>query len=305
MVEVLGYVNAMGEIKVGTASWTDKSLIESGTFYPEDVKTAEARLRFYAERFDTVEVDSSYYGMPAERNSRLWVERTPAEFTFHIKAYSMLTGHPTRVPSIPQVLRKELPKAVREESKPKDFPKEIVEAAFDMFVSALNPLKAAGKLGCILLQFPPWFVPSDQAYERLELAREKFARLQPAVEFRNRRWMASPEKEKALHFLRENDFSYVIVDAPWLDTRQSPLAVTAPYAYVRLHGRNRKNWFAKGIETVERYRYLYSEEEIGTWAKKIEDVGKRAEKTFVLFNNCYQDYGVRNAAMLQTALASN
>ena len=294
----------MGDIKVGTASWTDKSLIESGTFYPEDVKTAEARLRFYAEHFDTVEVDSSYYGMPSERNSRLWVERTPAEFTFHIKAYSILTGHPTRVRSIPEILRRELPKAVREKSKPKDFPKEIVEAAFDMFAAALNPLQAAGKLGCILLQFPPWFVPSQRAYTRLELAREKLARHRPAVEFRNRRWITSPERENAFAFLREHGFPYVIVDAPWLDVGGSPAAVTAAEAYVRLHGRNRENWFTKGIDTVERYRYLYSEDEIRAWAKKVKDVGKRAEKTFVLFNNCYQNYGVKNAGMLKTALKS-
>ena len=84
----------MGKLYIGTASWTDKTLIESGRFYPKGVSTAEARLRFYAERFDTVEVDSSYYAIPAERNAVLWAKRTPEGFIFNIKAYSMLTGHP-------------------------------------------------------------------------------------------------------------------------------------------------------------------------------------------------------------------
>ena len=175
----------MDHIKIGTASWTDKSLIDSGTFYPDRAQTAEARLRFYAAHFDTVEVDSSYYGMPSERNARLWVERTPETFTFHMKAYSMLTGHPTRIQAVPQVFRKELPRTVTEQSKPKEFPKEIVEAAFDMFAAALTPLKQAERLGCILFQFPPWFVPSDRAYQWLELVREKLVRYRVAVEFRN------------------------------------------------------------------------------------------------------------------------
>jgi len=295
----------MDHIKIGTASWTDKSLIDIDTFYPDRAQTAEARLRFYAAHFDTVEVDSSYYGMPSERNARLWVERTPETFTFHMKAYSMLTGHPTRIQAVPQVFRKELPRTVTERSKPKEFPKEIVEAAFDMFAAALTPLKQAERLGCILFQFPPWFVPSDRAYQWLELVREKLVRYRVAVEFRNRRWISSPDKEKALDFLRDYRFCHVVLDAPWLEGWQGPPAVTAPLAYVRLHGRNRKNWFTKGIETVQRYRYLYTDEEIDTWANNIQEIARRAEQTFVLFNNCYQDYGIRNARMLQSVLEQN
>jgi len=217
----------------------------------------------------------------------------------------MLTGHPTRIASIPQVLRKELPEEVAKRPNPKDFPNEIVEASFDMFTAALSPLKAAGKLGCILLQFPPWFVPSDRAYAWLELAREKLARHCVAVEFRNRRWIDSPGKEKAFDFLRQHHFSYVVVDAAWIEGWQGPTVVTAPEAYVRLHGRNRKNWFAKGMETVQRYRYLYSEEEINVWAENVKDISKRAEQTFVLFNNCYQDYGIRNAKALKSTLRTS
>lgn len=274
-------------------------MIKSGTFYPRQATTAEGRLRFYAEHFDTVEVDSSYYALPAERNAVLWARRTPQGFIFHIKVYSMLTGHPTLVKSIPKVLRGELPKEILGKAQAREFPKEIVEAAFDMFQAALRPLKEAGKLGCLLFQFPPWFVPSATAYAWLELVREKLPDHRLAVEFRNWRWITPPERQRSLQFLKDHAISYVILDAPWIKDWESPLSVTAPIAYMRLHGRNRKNWFKKGIETAERYRYLYKEEELKKWAEKLERTSEEAEETFVLFNNCYENFGIRNAKMFK------
>ncbi|MDY6951423.1 MAG: DUF72 domain-containing protein [Thermodesulfobacteriota bacterium] len=292
----------MKKTRVGTASWTDKTLIKSGTFYPRQVTTAEGRLKFYAEHFDTVEVDSSYYALPSERNAVLWAQRTPPGFVFHIKAYSMLTGHPTLVKSIPKVLQGELPRAILEKAQAKAFPKEVVEAAFDMFQSALKPLKEAGKLGGLLFQFPPWFVPSARTYGWLELVREKLSDQALAVEFRNWQWITSPEKERALRFLKEHHMSYVIIDAPWIKGWEAPLAVTAPMVYIRFHGRNRENWFKKGVATVERYRYLYNEKELERWAEKVKKVHGKADETFVLFNNCYENYGVKNAKALKRLL---
>ncbi|MDY6989216.1 MAG: DUF72 domain-containing protein [Thermodesulfobacteriota bacterium] len=292
----------MKKIRVGTASWTDRTLIKSGTFYPRQVTTAEGRLKFYAEHFDTVEVDSSYYALPSERNAVLWTKRTPPGFVFHMKAYSMLTGHPTLVKSIPKVLQQEIPRAILEKAQAKAFPKEIVEAAFDMFQSALRPLKEAGKLGGLLFQFPPWFVPSARSYAWLEMVREKLPDQALAVEFRNWRWITFPEKGKALSFLKEHHMSYVIIDAPWIKGWEAPLAVTAPMVYLRFHGRNRENWFKKGVATVERYRYLYNEEELEQWAEKATKVHVKADETFVLFNNCYENYGVENAKALKRLL---
>lgn len=292
----------MGKTRVGTASWTDKTLIKSGTFYPMQVTTAEGRLRFYTEHFDTVEVDSTYYAMPAERNAALWASRTPPGFIFHIKAYSMLTCHPTLVKSIPKVLRQELPEEILEKARVKEFPKEIVEEAFDMFHAALRPLKDAGKLGCLLFQFPPWFVPSARAYRWLELVREKLPDHHLAVEFRNRRWVTAQERQRAFKFLKDHAIAYVIIDAPWINGCEGPLAVTADLAYVRLHGRNHENWFKKGIATVERYRYLYKEEELKRWADKIRRASRQAEQTFAMFNNCYEDFGIKNAKMLKELL---
>lgn len=288
----------MKRIRVGTASWTDKTLIESDTFYPKQVTTAEGRLRFYAQHFDTVEVDSTYYALPAERNAVLWAERTPQGFLFHIKAYSMLTGHPTLVKSIPKVLRGELPKEFLAKAQAKEFPKEVLEAAFDMFRAALRPLKEAGKLGSLLFQFPPWFVPSPKAYRWIDLVREKLPDHSLAVEFRNRQWITSPEKERALLFLKDHAISYVIIDAPWIKGWEAPVAVTAAVAYLRFHGRNRENWFKKDVETVQRYRYLYKEEELKRWADKIKRASRQAEQVFAVFNNCYENFGIKNAKML-------
>jgi uncharacterized protein YecE (DUF72 family) len=246
-----------------------------------------------------VEVDSTYYALPAERNAVLWAERTPPGFVFHIKAYSMLTGHPTLIKGIPKVLKGELPRQVLEKAQAKAFPKEVVEAGFDMFASALRPLKEAGKLGCLLFQFPPWFVPSARAYARLELVREKLPNHHLAVEFRNWRWITSPEKEKSLKFLEDHAISYVLIDAPWIKGWEGPLAVTASVVYVRFHGRNRQNWFKKGVETVERYRYLYKKDELRRWAEKVRGISKEAEQTFAIFNNCYQNHGIENAKILQ------
>jgi uncharacterized protein YecE (DUF72 family) len=292
----------MTEIRIGTASWTEKTLLESGTFYPKDITTAEGRLNFYAQHFDTVEVDSTYYSPPAERNAVLWAERTPPGFLFNIKAYSMLTKHPTLIKSIPKVLRGSLPSKYTEEPKSTDFPKEIVEAAFDMFHSALRPLKDATKLGCVLFQFPPWFLPSPEAYKWLELVREKFPSTCVAVEFRNRKWLVTSERKKAADFLKANGMSSVAVDAPWISNWEGPIDLTTDISYMRFHGRNRESWFKKGIATEEKYRYAYAERELKAWAGPIKAVSEPANIVFVIFNNCYQDYAVRNAGMMKGLL---
>lgn len=289
----------MAEIRIGTASWTERTLLESGKFYPQEAITAEGRLRFYAENFDTVEVDSTYYAPPAERNSVLWAARTPSGFLFNIKAYSMLTKHPTAIKSIPRVLFSDLPDKCKKLDRERDFPKEIVEAAFDMFVSALRPLKDAGKLGCVVFQFPPWFLPSSESYEWLELVNEKLAGHCTAIEFRNRQWLQADERQKVFRFLRERGMSYVAVDAPWIRSWEGPIDLTTDIIYIRFHGRNRENWFKKGVTTEEKYRYEYSPEELRVWKNRIEKIPEQTNLAFVIFNNCYQDYAIRNAGMMK------
>ena len=146
----------MGEIRVGTAGWTDRSLIASG-WYPPEANNPEKRLRYYARQFPLVEVDATYYALPAEQTARAWAERTPDGFTFNIKAFSLFTQHPTPVKALPADLREAAGQAGKERVYLKDVDPALAEAAWDRFLSALEPLRGAGKLGAILLQFPPWF----------------------------------------------------------------------------------------------------------------------------------------------------
>lgn len=288
-------------IRVGTASWTEKTLLNSGAFYPQEVNTAETRLGYYARHFDTVEVDATYYALPTTRNAALWAQRTPDHFVFHIKAYSMLTGHPTLTKALPRALKDQLPREILERDRTTRFPGSVVREAFEWFRSALSPLKEAGKLGCVLFQFPPWFVPSHQAYRWLEEVRRRLPDYDLAVEFRHMRWLAPGHREKSLTFLVDHGMTAVIIDGPWIKDWKGPVAVTAPIAYVRFHGRNRTNWYKKRIETAQRYRYLYRQEELADWVETIRPLAQQVH-IFAIFNNCYQDYGIRNAQTFQRLL---
>src|SRR5690606_20689923 len=224
----------VGEIKVGTASWTDRTLLASG-WYPESADTPERRLAYYAEQFPLVEVDSTYYSPPAEQTVSLWVARTPPEFTFNIKAFSLLTGHPTRPAAIYKDLRPETDKS---SLYPGDLPAQAYEEVWTRFLSALDPLASAGKLGAILFQFPPWFTIRRANKDYL---REVVARCRPlrvAVEFRHESWFRGDNQRETLEFLRAHQIPYVCVDMPQGYRSSVPpvLAATADLALVRFHG---------------------------------------------------------------------
>ena len=147
-------------ILIGTASWTDPTLVKDGHFYPPGTKSPEERLRFYASQFPIVEVDSTYYFPPSEKNAVLWIDRTPKDFTFNIKAYSLLTNHPTKRESLYKDLLEDLPDDVagKRNLYRENLPEETVEEVWQRFHDALMPLHSAGKLGAVLFQFPQWFV---------------------------------------------------------------------------------------------------------------------------------------------------
>src|SRR5512135_594372 len=147
------------QLLVGTSSWTDKTLLASG-WYPKDAKTAEARLAFYASQFPIVEVDSSYYALPSEKNAGLWVERTPSHFTFNVKAFSLMTQHPAQVRALPTQMRDAA--GEKRSVYPRDLAPSVIDDVFEMFRSALMPLHSAGKLGAVLFQFPEWFTPAPK-----------------------------------------------------------------------------------------------------------------------------------------------
>jgi uncharacterized protein YecE (DUF72 family) len=291
----------MGEIRVGTASWTDKTLIESG-WYPPEARTPEQRLRFYARQFPLVEVDATYYALPAEQTASAWAERTPAGFSFNIKAFSLFTTHPTPVKALPTDLREA---AAGESGKSrvylKDVDPAVAEAAWERFLAALEPLNRAGKLGAILLQFPPWFPISRANKEYIVACAQRAAPRRVCVEFRNRTWMTPDNQEETLGFLASHQLPYVCVDMPQGYPSSIPpvLAATSDLAVIRMHGHSDK-WDSKDI--YERFGYKYSAGEIDEWAPKVRELADSAELTQVLFNNCYSNYAQVNAQELADRL---
>jgi uncharacterized protein YecE (DUF72 family) len=287
----------MGELLVGTASWTDPTLLASG-WYPAGTDTAEARLAYYAEHYRLVEVDSTYYAPPAELTATRWVERTPAGFTFNIKAFSLLTGHPTKVSAIYKDLR---PETDKRNVYPTDLAPDAYEQVWERFLAALQPLVGAARLGTILFQFPPWFTikRSNKQY-LLEVAR-RCAPLPVAVELRHRSWFDGDNREETLEFLRRHRLPYVSVDMPQGYPSSIPpvLAATADLAVVRFHGHSDK-WTSKDIH--EKFGYLYSDAELRGWVPKLQRLAGQAERTHVLMNNCYSDYAQRNATTLLDVL---
>ncbi|MBE0481448.1 MAG: DUF72 domain-containing protein [Dehalococcoidia bacterium] len=295
----------MGTILVGTSSWTDPTLIESGRFYPPQAKTAEARLRYYAGVFKLVEVDSAYYAPPAESTARLWVERTPQDFLFDIKAFRLFTHHPTPVKALPADLRQALPGTAEKGSVyQRDIPAEITDEVWRRFEQALLPLDSAMKLGVVMLQFPPWFCPGSEQERYILSCKQRLPQYRVAVEFRHSSWFNEKNRHRTFDFLRANALPYVCVDEPQgFNSSVPPLVeATSDIGVVRFHGRNAGAWEKKDIGPAERFNYLYSEQELQEWAAKIRELAGNTAQTHVLFNNCYQDRAVSNARQIALML---
>jgi uncharacterized protein YecE (DUF72 family) len=283
----------MGDIKVGTASWTDKTLLASG-WYPQTADTPEKRLAHYARQFPLVEVDATYYSPPAEQTARLWVDRTPPAFTFNIKAFSLLTGHPTKVSAIYKDLR---PETDKKNVYPGDLSPQAMEDVWTRFLSALDPLAEAGKLGVLLFQFPPWFTIRRSNKQYLLEVAKRCSPLRVAMEFRHASWFEGDNRAETLEFLRKNDLPFVCVDMPQGYRSSIPpvLEPTADLAVMRFHGHSEK-WTSKDI--YEKFGYLYADRELKDWAPKLRSLADDTGETHVLMNNCYSDYAQRNATRL-------
>jgi uncharacterized protein YecE (DUF72 family) len=286
-------------IAVGTSSWTDPTLVRDTSFYPSGAGSAEERLRYYASIFPVAEVDSSFYAPPALQVARAWVERTPANFRMDIKAFGLFTGHAVAR----RALWSDLRDAVRVEhaGKSKVYATHLEADALDeawlRFEHALRPLHDVGKLGAVMFQWPPWFTAKRANRELLEGLPQRLPDYHLAVEFRHGSWMSDSDRERTLDLLSRNGLSYVVVDEPQGFKNSVPpvVAATADLAVVRFHGQNAENWNAKGITPAERFRYLYRPDELQEWVAPIRELDGQASETHVLMNNCYQDYGVRNA----------
>jgi len=290
----------MGDIRVGTASWTDKTLLASD-WYPKSADNAEKRLAYYAKQFPLVEVDSTYYSPPAEQTAALWAARTPDGFTFNIKAFSLLTGHPTKLSAIYKDLR---PETDKKNLYPDDLPAQSYEDIWTRFLSALDPLVEAGKLGVILFQFPPWFTIRRSNKDFLVEVAKRCSPLRVAVEFRHASWFEGDNRDETLAFLRKHQLPFVCVDMPQGHRSSIPPVVeaTSDLAVVRFHGHSDK-WTSKDI--YEKFGYKYSKEELAGWAPKLHELADAVGETHVLMNNCYSDYAQRDASQLLDLLSSD
>ncbi len=271
----------MARILCGTCGWSDHT-----NFYPGGMKPT-ARLPYYAGQFPLVEVDSTYYAIPPARNFEGWAAITPSGFTFNVKAYRALTRH-IRQP------------------KPEDADPAWV---LERFVTAIRPLRTAGKLKAVHFQFPPWFPDNEENRAYLREIRAALPGYILAVEFRHRSWFAGPKETGAtLDFLAAAGFVHVCCDEPQLGSGSLPpvASVTNPeLAIVRFHGRNAATWYKKGLaSTGERFKYLYSGRELESWVERLAELSAGAREVHVLMNNNFGNYAVLNARQMMDILAT-
>ncbi len=289
-------------IAVGTCSWTERTLIRSGEFYPGSAATAEERLRYYSSVFPTVEVDSTFYAIPSLQTAWYWAQRTSETFVFHIKAYGALTGHGVNPKTVPAELRERAPERGAHAGLVYVKEKDKVLEIGRRFSAALGPLARSGKLGCIVFQFPPWFRYSSVNLETVAGCRQLVGDFRVAVEFRHGSWLTPERAPSVFAFLREHGLVYVAADEPQYGTLATvPFlpAVTSDVGYFRFHGRNRENWLKRGIETSLRYDYRYADTELAGFIASLRDCEPQAAVVYAMFNNCHGASAVRNAMRMQ------
>lgn len=266
----------MTTVRLGTCSWADEGLVKH--WYPRGVSSPAARLAYYAERYDTVEVDSPFYRLPSPETTAKWAERTPDEFVWHAKASAAMTGH---------------------EEADRD-------TAFREFREAFAPLEASGKLRGVLLQYHPRVKKTAEAKEELAAVAPLLDPLVPLVEFRHRSWLEEDEQADTFSFLERHGLCYVSVDSP--RTRASNVmprvaAATGPIAYVRFHGRNWKTWNIRGAKSsAERFDHMYTAGELAEWIEPLARLAGEADEAYALMNNNRDDFAPRSAQILRGLL---
>jgi uncharacterized protein YecE (DUF72 family) len=292
-------------ILVGTASWTDRTLLACGRFYPPDAVTAEARLRYYASRFPIAEVDSSFYALPSASNAQAWATRTPPGFVLNIKAFRLFTGHQTPLSALDADLRREMPDTAADAVFIDQVPPDIRQEAWRRFIFALEPLRLAGKLGAVHFQFPPWVRADPRGRARVAACVAQLEDHVASVEFRHRSWFEPARAAGTLDFLRELRAVHTVVDAPqgFENTVPAVWDTTSPdLALVRLHGRNARTWAGSGDASSSRFTYEYTTAELEALARQVRALAQRAGRTHVILNTNFEDQGMRNAQGLTQAL---
>ena len=287
-------------LRIGTTSWGEKTLIESGRFYPPTAKTSPQRLAFYSSSFPVTELDTTYYGIPRVRTVEGWAHHTSSSFVFDVKAFRLFTRHRTPLAALPPDCRKAVP--AERDVYYDDVPASVRSELWSAFRAALEPLRRTGKLGVVLLQFAPWFVFGPESIEHLETCVSELEGYRVAVEMRNKSWFPEHRRAETLALERALGVSHVVVDEPQGFASSVPQvwAVTNPDAsVVRLHGRNRAMWHGRRAASAsERFDYLYPPDELRSFVGPVRRLADEADEVHVLFNNCHLDYAQRNARAL-------
>jgi uncharacterized protein YecE (DUF72 family) len=290
-------------IRIGSASWADKSLIDTGRFYPPEVTTAEGRLQYYATQFPLVEVDSSYYAVPSVDATRRWAERTPDGFVMNVKAFRLFTGHQTSPAVLPSDLRDALPSHLKLKSVIyyRDVPSELADELWGRFKEALQPLRDAGRLGLVHFQYPPWLVRNRAGHAHVAHCVERMAGHTLSVEFRSEKWFEGPHAAETIAFQRELRVVHTIVDEPtgfsntvpaiWETTRDD-------FALVRMHGRNAAAWNDRSGHSGGRFNYDYDDAELEGLGHQIQLLDRPGLDVHVVMNNNKEDQAQRNGRTL-------
>ncbi len=272
-------------------------------WYPAECRDPKGLLSYYSRHFDTVEVNSTYYALPSADAAAAWAGRTPEGFTFHVKAFAAMTAHRIEPGQLPADLRSG------------EFPGRdpgVVRECFRRFLEGIEPLRRSGKLGAVLLQYPPGFHAEDRRSWRKSMgwinrSLQVLDTPRVVVEFRHRSWYRERVLEATRRFLSEWGAGLVTVDEPQAGATSVPTVVapTSELGYFRLHGRNRRNWNRRVPSASERFRYDYSPGELRELAAPIRELARMTEETFVMFNNCHADYAPRNARTMKEILGES
>jgi uncharacterized protein YecE (DUF72 family) len=289
-----------GKILVGTASWSDPGFVER--WYPKKMPAGE-RLGWYAQYFELVEVNSTFYSVPEPRMVERWCAATPNEFTFDVKLHQLFSFHSTPAKLLPPDLQRRAETDAKGNAKSTP---DLQEALLKTFLRPMSILRSAGKLGVLLLQLSPAFSPRKHQLVELEPLIETLGHYDLAIEFRNRNWAVGDQLDSTIDFVRKQRATFVNVDAPVSDhftVMPSDVdEVTNPgAAYLRLHGRNAKA-YVTGRTVAARFDYDYSDKEIAEVADRSRKLAQEAQELHVIFNNNNLDYAPRAALRLRKAL---
>jgi uncharacterized protein YecE (DUF72 family) len=294
----------MARVRVGTAGWNYPSGrgAWTGVFYPPKNRRPRGfdELAYYAEHFDTVEVNSTFYGQPRAEVTRGWAQRTPRGFEFSVKLYQKFTH--------PRMFRERVAKSLSAGAPgPVDLDQAIEalarpnQADLDEFRRGIDPLAAAGKLGPLLAQFPASFKQGGPERDYLEWLLQEFAAYPVAVELRHKSW--SDAFGDTLSLLNGHQAAWVQIDEPKFrfSIRQNRLPNVRGFYYMRLHGRNAAQWW-RHDKSEDRYNYLYSDDELREFTETATATSRLVQKAYLYTNNHFSAKSIANAAMIKRQL---